>query len=341
MSGATSGTSRGGAAARRRALLKRGGLGACALGVLIAGWWGWSTFSGKRGALDTDIAWYKEQLTRMENDLAQAGKQKKRLAELAGGGLGLTEGDVSASLRGVLNEIVQDCGLSATSVTTRDAEVMKNPATQGTTVATEFNTRGMKERIDFLVMGATVQGTGTLEQALRTLVTIQSQKWAHRVDSVSISPVGAGKERGSRVSISLRLTTVFVPDGGAQPVAGWERPSAAAMDRVAFVAARNAFREPTQPAVAAVPQAPPVVPKVEGQPYAEWRVTGLVKGISGPELWLMNERTRQTVMLGVGQGVMDAVFVGAKGEQARIKIGEQEYEVALSQTLQDRKVVSR
>ena len=39
--------------------------------------------------------------------------------------------------------------------------------------------------------------------------------------------------------------------------------------------------------------------------------------------------------------VMDAVFLGAAGEVARIKIGEQEYEVALAQTLQDRKVVTR
>ncbi|MGD9688977.1 MAG: hypothetical protein AB7K52_01515 [Phycisphaerales bacterium] len=330
-----------------RAKLIRVGVGLAGSALVLggAGWWA-AKFFAQRGLLDSDITWYEDEIQKMERDLAEQGAQRKRLGELAAGALGVTEESVSASLRSALNAIADECGLAGPSVATQEAQALKNPSTQGSATAIEFARglpRGLRDRPDFWTMSATLQGTGTLEQAMRALVTVQSQAWASRVDSVSLTPVGTGKNRGARVNLTLKLTTVFVPDVPLKPVeALWTRPGPETMGRVQFLVAKNAFREPMAPAPEPVQaSAPPPPEPAPGQPYGEWRVTAIVRGRTGPELWLVNERTGERLMLSVGQTVMDAVFVGSHGEGARLRIGNQEYEIALSQTLQDRRVVNR
>jgi hypothetical protein len=314
-----------------------GVVGGAGLLVLMAGAWGYFSYAGRRALLDGEIARYRVDLEKKSNDLGEQSKLKKRLAELSVGALGENEETVSASIRTALNEIAADCGLGSTSVTTRESEAVKNPAVKAGAV--EFKGR-LKELNDFYTMAASVTGSGTLEQVMKALVTIQAQPWTRRVDAVSFRPVGSAKDR-ARIEMTVRLTTAFFP--GVKPAkaleTAWMRADPERLASIQPILAKNAFREKAAPAVAAAP--PPVAAPVVGAPYADWRVTAVVRGLAGPELWLTNEKTRQSLTLAVGQAVIDAVFLGAAGEVARLKIGEQEFEVALAQTLQDRKVITR
>jgi hypothetical protein len=72
----------------------------------------------------------------------------------------------------------------------------------------------------------------------------------------------------------------------------------------------------------------------------DWRVSAVVQGRRGPELWLINDKTSETRMLGVGAQVLDAEFITGSGESARIRIGQETFEVRLGSTLAERKPVS-
>ncbi len=314
--------------------------GAIPLG-LGALWWVYhGHYAGPRAELDREIERVRAELERKSGELDEGPQIRKRLAELAEGSLGDTEERVSVALRTALNEIAADCGLANPRVDTSDAEAVRNPAAKA--AAAEFSRKELRDRTDFFVMTASFRGVGTLQQAMKALATIQSQSWARRVERVELKPVG-GKDR-TRMEIALKLSTLYMPDLKIKPRDGlWSPPAEALLAAAQPVVMKNIFREPPPvPAVAAKPPPPPPAPpSVQAPPYGEWRVTGVVRGAAGPELWVVNEQSKQSLTLAIGQAVLDAVFVGSSGENVRLKIGDQEFEVGLAQTLQERRVVSR
>jgi hypothetical protein len=278
-------------------------------------------------------------------DKARVSRELKKVAQTT---LGTDEEKVTAVLRKALNEVVSHYKLADASVTSARPAALKNPAAQrGVAELKDKKWRTLKGAPDFYVLPATINGKGTLDQALRVLATLEAQEWVHKIDSFSIRPLG--KER-DRVELTVSLGTLYLTEaGGMRPgeTVSWSPASEAQYATWQPLAAKNVFKEPPAP-LAAVPAAaqpasvaaaPP--PPPPGPAYDQWRVSGITRGPGGPELMVVNLATRQWLTLVAGGAVLDAKFVDAAGETARISIGDKEFEIKTGQTLAERTPVAR
>lgn len=266
---------------------------------------------------------------------------RKRLRELAAGTLGSDEETVAASLRTSLNEIVGHYGLGSPSVSTRRSEPIRNPAAMK---ATDLGDRTARNRPDFQAMSASLRAVGGLESLLRVLATLEQQPWVHRVDGWTITPVDKSREK---FEFTVELTTMYLPEPDLRAATVgpglklWEPVDETQFAMHRGILARAAFRAPPPDAPAPPPvkvagPPPPIAP-----PYEEWKVTGVVKGRGGWELWVRNAKSGQAMTLFPGDRVLDARFLEATGETATLEIGGTRFVVALGQSLGDRRPASQ
>ena len=112
--------------------------------------------------------------------------------------------------------------------------------------------------------------------------------------------------------------------------------SEAWLANVGQITARGLFRAPPEPAVAApTPEpAPPPAPKPPA--YDSWRLAGIMGG-SRVEAVLVHTPSGRSRVLGVGDGVLGAIFEAGEGERAVFRIGDLRYEVFLGKSLADRR----
>lgn len=314
----------------------------CAAGVVVAALGAYAyqrVYASERGAIDLEIERYRAGIADREVVVAGIVRERQRLRELAQRTLGSDEETVSASLRRALNEILAECELTDRQVVTRGASGVITPLA-GVRVV-EFETRDLRGRADFYRIPATISGAGTLEQVVRTIATVESQAWAHRIDSLMIEPVGRDR---NRFSLSLSLETGFfadprLRDGDGPPEPLWVPPAPTRLAAWRPFVEKNVFREPPAPRV--VRQEPEQErPRPPAQPPEDrdWRVTGVVEGVSGAEIWLVNERTREYRVVREGESILGLTLVGVSGESARVEEVEngRVVEVRLGQTLSER-----
>jgi hypothetical protein len=279
------------------------------------------------------------------SDKGRIARQLKKAGETT---LGKDEEQVTATLRKALNEVVSHYKLADASVTSARPMALKNPASQkGLAELRDRKWKEAKAAPDFYVVPATINGKGTLDQAVRVLATLESQAWVHKIDSFSIRPMGSNRER---VELTVSLGTVYLADAAASAARGgegvnWSPVSEAQYASWQPLVAKNVFREPAAPVtVAAAPAPAPVVAAAPPPPpspppppaYDQWRVSGVTHGSKGPELMVVNLQSNQWLTLLTGGLVLDARFVGAAGETARISIGDKEFEVKTGQVLSER-----
>lgn len=313
------------------------------------GWWAWSVYATERNAVDSEIARYKSGLEMREVELLDAGKVKKEFDELCAISLGATEEEANASIRRALNEMAAYVGLRKAQVSTSLARPVTNPA--GKAKLREYLARSERERPDFYSLSATLTGEGSLEQSVRTLAMLEAQDWVCRVDGYGMRAFG----KGEGIGLSITVTAMFLPGRkmtlGAESAGRiWSPIEEAQLDPWRTIVSKNVFREPPPPPppvappvqpTAVVEAPPPPPPPAAPQPsLGDWRVSAVVQGRGGPELWITNEKTSETRMLGVGSQVLEAEFITGSGESARIRIGEETFEVRLGSTLAERKPVS-
>lgn len=317
------------------------GAGAAALLVMACAWWAYGRwYLAPRAEVDEKIEAYNAGLEEADRRVAGAARYQQRLKALAGSAIGSTSETVSANLRTALNEIAASCGLERPTVSTGEAQAVAPPAGLG---RADDIPRELRRQADFSVMNASLTGVGTLEQVTRTLATVNAQAWAHRIGSVRLTQTGPER---SKVELQLSLTTMFFSDlpEGKPRERLWEAASEAELGALAGVVRKNVFRAPPPPAAPAAPQVATPAPSAPAAPQAslaDWRVTGVIRGRGGAELWVRNERGGETRIVRIGERVMDAEFLGATGEVARVKVGEQEFEVSLNQTLGERRAIGR
>jgi hypothetical protein len=206
--------------------------------------------------------------------------------------------------------------------------------------------RELRKQADFSVIGGSIEGFGTLDQVLKTLATVQSQPWVHRVGGFSLAI--EGKER-DKLKLRMEVSTLLLPpdlapkkDVDVTPV-----PASVASEAVwRAIASRNPFREPTPPspapkppaALAQSPTPAPVAPPPPA-PYADWKLTSVVSGSRGVEAWLINTKTNERQILKVGGKLIDAIFSEGSGERAVFEIGGQKFELLNGQTFASRRPV--
>lgn len=323
-------------------------------GALGAGAWQYRQYAAKSASMEGEITRYQRAIAERDVTMADKGKIGRALKKAGETTLGTNEEHVSAALRKALNEVVSHYRLADASVTSARPMALKNPASQkGLAELRERKWKDAKSAPDFYVLPATINGKGTLDQAVRVLATLESQAWVHKIDSFSIRPLGQARDR---VELTVSLGTMFMGDAGGAGVRSgegvkWSPVSEAAYAAWQPIVAKNVFAEPAAPvAVAAaapapapaVASAPPPPPPPPPPPaYDQWRVTGVTMGSQGPELMVVNLQTRQWLTLLTGGVVLDAKFTGAVGETARISIGDKEFEVKTGQVLSERTPLNR
>jgi hypothetical protein len=322
-------------------------------GVTLAGAlgasWQYQSYAKRRVAIEQEIERYAKGLADRDarmSDKARASRELKKVAQTT---LGTDEEQVTAALRKALNEVVSHYKLADASVTSARPMPARNPAGQrGVGELRDKKYRNAKATPDFYVLPATLNGKGTLDQALRILATLEEQAWVHKIDSFSIRPVGKERER---VELTVSLGTLYLTEaGGVRPgeTVSWSPVSDAQYAQWQPLAAKNVFKEPAAPVAAAPSGAQPAAtvaalppPPPPGPAYDQWRVSGITRGAGGPELMVVNLATKQWLTLMAGGVVLDAKFIDAAGEIARISIGDKEFEIKTGQTFAERTPVAR
>lgn len=201
---------------------------------------------------------------------------------------------------------------------------------------TEFRDRRLREEIDYEELDGWINATGTFEQALRLVDAIESEPWIKRINQLTLDP----KENGAKFAISLRLTTVFLP---SVPPKGMELPApgnSPHFERYAALVRTNPFRvPPPPPPVAPDPKPSTDVaagPAKSAFPYDQWSLTGIAQNGGSAEIWLLNQKTRESRRLAVGEHLQDVILVAASGERAEFRSGEQRFTVDVGRNMSDR-----
>lgn len=322
--------------------------------ALVAATLGWLVHSGRFTALSGfDRAAALAQTGSATDFLrtVRAQREKRpaldsRVAAVVDHTLGERLDAVDTALRARLNRIAEETGLRNLMVATGSAVERKSPAR--TELARMNLPRAMREEADFVELRATLAGEGAVDQVLRLVHRITVDPMLKRVESVKFDPV----KDGSRIRVTMRLSTIFVP--GHEPVSQPPAPSAEALAgfaKYAPLAARNPFRVPVPvgsaptTVAAAAPSGAPAVPPGEGSsepvgneafPYGQWTLTGVIDGPAGTEAWFRNAASGEKRALRVRDRIAEFALVGLESDWARIEAGGATYRVRVGESLEAR-----
>ncbi len=269
-----------------------------------------------------------------------------RLAAVSNATLGGRLESVDSALRARLNRIGEESGLRDLMVATAAATERKNP---GRSDMNRMNLpRSLRDQADFIEVRATVGAEGAVDQVLRLVHRIAVDPMLKRIESVRFDPA----RDGSRVRITLKLATIFIP--GAAPAEMPGAPSAeaiASFSKYAVLAQRNPFRLPepaaptaAAPAAVAAASAPaasgapaaPVPEPIAGFPYGQWLLTGIIDGPVGTEAWFRNDATQEARVLRVNETIAEFALVGLTPHGARMSAGGATYVVRVGDSLEAR-----
>ena len=271
----------------------------------------------------TKLADYRSSL----NDHARVNRELQHYIDRTLGGDFET---VDHKLRSRLSRIAEQTRLRNIAVGTNGAA--RPLASPAKAIFTGSANRELKTELDFMELEGWVSGSGTFAQVLTLVDAIETEPWIKRVDEIKFDP----SDNGERFSVTVRLTTLFLPGKSPNPHATVtvNRPSA---DRFSALAALNPFRVPpanAKPSSAAHNAEPAVFP------YEQWAVTGVAQTFSGTEVWLLNSATRESRRLALGEKFQDVTLVAAGGEIAEFTQGTQRFIVRVGQNLSDRSPVT-
>lgn len=302
-------------------------VGSCSWSRLYA-----APVAAKRAKLDE----HRREIARFRQALDGRFAVQGRLDRLVETTLGREIDAVEHRLRTGLSTVVSAAGLSEVTVNNGRPRAEGNPA--GRERIASAVRRRLREQVDFHVVRGQVSGYGGLGQVFTALAAVASQPWIHRVEGFSIAP--AGRE-GTSYQVRIDFATLLLADLGATqgeglPAIAPENPET--IGAVQRIVAKNLFVMPVSPEpepvrVAVKPPANASSPPPP--PYGSWRLTGIVGGAL-PEVLMTGPDDRRAA-LQVGQGVLDAILVGATDDAAMFEIGDSRFSVLLGTTLNDRR----
>jgi len=330
--------------------------------ALVAGTLGWLVHSGRvtslsgfdRAAVNADIERSTDFLRSVRAEREKRGELDKRLAAAVNRTLGERTDAVDTALRARLNRIAEETGVRDLMVATNAAVERKSPARQE--MVRLGLTRTQRDEPDFVELRATLAGEGAADQVLRLVHRIAVDPMLKRIEALRLDPL----KDGSRIRVTIRLSTVFVP--GSEPAALPGAPSAeaiASFSRYASLAARNPFRVPAPTAGAAQVAAASPAPAAAGEataapaaaapadvgtgpfPYGQWLLTGVVDGPAGTEAYFRNAATGEARVLRVNESIAEFAFVGLDADAARIAAGGATYRVRVGDSLEAREMEAR
>lgn len=308
---------------------------AAAISALL---WGGRWYYKQRSAINEEIARYASGLDTRDQEISAGElKLRARLAEFASTSLAATGEEVEAELRTTLNQIISHVGLDKPRVSSGSAVPQRSPAAG---LVRELPSREARGRPDFLIVPATVSGVGSYEQAVQLVALLRQQACIHRIDQVSLRPVGAKREA---VEVTVAFSTAFLPDlspkrGGES--ATWQPAFPETTELVRQLSARNPFKPVTPPPAASeVASAAPAPPATPAPEPLEWLVTAIVSGVDGPEVWLTEGRSGRNAVLTPTVSIEGLELVSVDGDAATVRVQGGLFVIRLGELLRDRKAV--
>lgn len=316
---------------KRAAVLVPAGL------LLTAALWGGRSYLSRRASLDSEILRYRSGLSERDLEISSGEiKVRRQLGEFADTTLASTGEQVEAMLRTAMNQMVSHVGLDKPKVNTGAPDPRRSPAAG---LVRDISAKDARLRPDFLVVSATVSGTGTYEQAVRLVALLRQQSFVHRIDELSLRPVGAKREL---VEVSVVFSTAFLSDLAPKPDparALWNPDTGQTLS----LAAQLATRDPFRPA----PDAPPGRPTAtaaaspEQPPPPDWQITAIVSGVDGPEVWLSDLRSGERAILTVRAPIAGVELVSVQTDSATVRAEGKMFVVRLGQSISDRESAIR
>ncbi|MCH8006798.1 MAG: hypothetical protein IH888_11310 [Planctomycetes bacterium] len=309
--------------------------------LAVFGWLGLRSFGSlyleKRRTLKAQVEGLDSDLRRFRAAADDHPRVIQAITGYADRTLGGDRETVDHRLRSRLNRIGEEIGLSAVTVGTGRVKSLQTPA------RSEFRHRARRalgEEIDAVEVEGWISGRGAFEQALRLIYMIREEPWLKRVTHVRLQPTDGGK----RFAVTLRLTTLFLPDQEPQtPLEATDDPAAdegavaavGGFETYRSLIARDPFRLPSAaPTPEPKPKPKPVQPASAQPPsYSRWVLTGVALGPGGAEVWLLKADSGESRRLGVGETFQGLVLVGAAGEVAEFRLGETRFSVTIGQRL--------
>ncbi|MCH8822272.1 MAG: hypothetical protein IH984_02075 [Planctomycetes bacterium] len=283
----------------------------------------------ERADLIGKIASHTDFIKGANKEIKRSVRQRADFDELVNRTLGGDRESVDHQLRTRLNRIGEELEITGLTVGTEKLKELQSPAYK------EFSQKitqvKYRNEIDFHELQGWISGQTTYENALRLIHRIDAEPWLKHIDQVKLQP----KDNGSRFAVTIRLTTLFLPNKSPKdPV--YEPYDSATFDQYLVLAQSNMFRVPPkpQPNVPEPTQIAQQVPKTS--PYQAWSVTGVAIGPNGPEVWLRNPQTGESQSLSVGETFKDLLLVGAAGEEAEFKLNDKHFTVSIGQRLNQR-----
>lgn len=318
--------------------------------VVIAGlsgvWVYRAWYQEPRRVLDAEIERYAKAVTAREDELLGMVTERQRLREVGASSLGRSEEEVAAEARSAVNQIALRLRLIDPKVATRPATPVGSPAT---VKADDLGVRRGPATTDFFEVPITFTARGEIDEVVRAMATLDAQAWVHRIDRFVLTPSGPKREL---VDLTLDMVTLFLPEAEFAPArepgaARWVEPDAAALERWSVVRNADRFREPAPPPPppVTVQQEPPAAPKPappRGPGYGDWRVSAVVRGSVGWEVWLAGSGRAgdgTTRVVRIGDKVLEATLVEASGERAVFEEGGKRFTVGINKSLAEREAL--
>ncbi len=310
------------------------------VGVLaIAGSVGWAVGAGRldgtRATIDERLEVYRAVLIGVREERERRPDLDARAAAIVNRTLGADLETVDSALRRRLVETIDESGLSEVVVNTLGGSVVETPASRS--FRRSGPERALRDEPDFVLVRATASGTGTIGEVVRFIHALDAAPWVKRLEQVRLDPDRGGR----RLTVSVRLSTIFVPGVAPDPDAGEVPRPIRPFDRYAAMVAANPFRlveavaETPRPRDPALPVAP-VVPTID--PWSGWMLTGVVEGSPGVEAWCRHPVSGRTATLlpdrevALGDGLV-ATLVAVDGDVAVLRVGDETRRVLVGSTL--------
>lgn len=296
------------------------------------GFWAYGNwYAEPRDALVTRIGTFEEDVRKFDRKLAEQAEIEATLRSYADRTLGADRETVDHRLRTRLNRIGEELGVTPT-VSTGRASNVQSPAK-----AVFKRQKALSGRVDFVELDASITLEGTLEQATALVHRIQAEPWLKQITQVAMKP----KSNGERVSVTVRLRTLFMPKRVPAEV---EHTAAApeGLETYASITHVNPFRvppppdPPVPPPVVAQPEAAPATPSF---PFAHWVMTGTASGPDGPEIWIRNHKSGETMILSVGTAWQGLVLERVDADSAVFRVDEMLVRIEVGSNLGDRRPV--
>jgi hypothetical protein len=312
------------------------------LAIVAGAWLAYRTVDSwyltPRGKLIADIQATRARLANYAKARQDERRLDTELKQIVDHTLGGERETVDHTFRSRLNRIGEQLKLLNVAVGTGSAVRAKDSPAKS--VFSSGSQKALRDEIDYMELEGWISGTGTFEQVLRLVDAVESEPWIKRIDQLKLDP----KQNGERFDVTLRLTTLFLPKRSPATV-NTNPPTNANFDKYMTFVATNPFRVPPPPPVAAQPNpkpntdlSPPAKPTF---PYEQWALTGVAQSASGPEVWLLNQKSRESRRLVVGESLEEVVLVAAAGDSAEFRLGEQRFVIAVGKFLSDRSPVNQ